>query len=170
MKDLVRVRYCPACGAAAFGTASEKSYACGACGFLYYHNLAAAVMAVIRHEGRMLWTVRAADPGQGLLDLPGAFADYGETLEEAVLREIREETGIVAPAPRYLFSAPNRYFYRGVLYHTLDAVFDFELAARPELVFDAEIADAHWLAPDEVDAERIAFPSVRLALERLRGT
>lgn len=163
------IRYCPACGAAAFAATSVKSYACGACGFTYFHNLATGVFAVIRQAEHVLWTVRAEDPGRGMLDLPGGFADYDETLEQAVLREVREELGLVLPAPRYLFSAPNRYRYRGVLYYTVDAAFAFELAVRPAIVLDAENSAARWLRLDEVDPEAVAFESIRTALARLRG-
>lgn len=55
----------------------------------------AASVAVMR-EGRVLLARRARPPGAGRFSLPGGLVEPGETLEEAALRELAEETGVVA--------------------------------------------------------------------------
>lgn len=55
----------------------------------------AASVAVFR-EGRVLVAVRGRPPMQGLFSLPGGLVEPGETLAEAALRELQEETGILA--------------------------------------------------------------------------
>jgi 8-oxo-dGTP diphosphatase len=57
-----------------------------------------AVSAVIFHEGRVLLVRRAKEPGKGLYSLPGGGLRLGETLAEAVCREVKEETGLVVSA------------------------------------------------------------------------
>ena len=59
------------------------------------------VDAVVVQSGHILMIRRRAEPGRGLLALPGGFLDaYGDrTLEDAMLRELREETGLKVPAP-----------------------------------------------------------------------
>jgi 8-oxo-dGTP diphosphatase len=53
------------------------------------------VGAVIRDEtGRLLMILRGHDPGRGLWSIPGGRIEPGETAEEAVVREVREETGL----------------------------------------------------------------------------
>jgi 8-oxo-dGTP diphosphatase len=53
------------------------------------------VGAVIRDEtGRLLMILRGHDPGLGLWSIPGGRIEPGETAEEAVVREVREETGL----------------------------------------------------------------------------
>jgi 8-oxo-dGTP diphosphatase len=61
----------------------------------------ACVGAVIRDgAGRLLLIRRGREPGKGLWSIPGGRVEAGESDEEAVVREVREETGlIVAPGP-----------------------------------------------------------------------
>lgn len=155
-------KYCPKCGAAALRAVGRKLLRCSACGFELYLNPAAAVAGVIVDgRGRMLVLVRGKDPGQGLWDLPGGFVDPGETAEDALRREVREEIGLEVTALRYLGSWPNVYEYMGVRYRTLDMGFTCETRdashARPG---EAEIADVLFLSPDQVDLSRFAFRSV----------
>src|ERR1700758_652747 len=57
-----------------------------------------AVSAAIFRDGRVLIVRRARPPAHGLYTLPGGGVELGETLEEAVIREVREETALdVAP-------------------------------------------------------------------------
>src|ERR1043166_10228932 len=53
-----------------------------------------AVSAAILHEGRVLVVRRARPPASGVFTLPGGVVEAGETLTEAVEREVREETGL----------------------------------------------------------------------------
>lgn len=53
-----------------------------------------AVSAAIVRDGRILLVRRARAPAAGLFSLPGGVVEIGETLEEAVIREVREETSL----------------------------------------------------------------------------
>jgi ADP-ribose pyrophosphatase YjhB (NUDIX family) len=53
------------------------------------------VGAVVVHEGRVLLVQRGHEPAKGQWSLPGGLIDVGESLREAVIREVREETGLV---------------------------------------------------------------------------
>jgi NADH pyrophosphatase NudC (nudix superfamily) len=155
-------KYCPKCGAAALRTVGMKLLRCEACGFRLYLNPAAAVAGVVVDEqGRMVVLVRGKEPGKGKWDLPGGFADPGETVEEALRREVREEIGLEVTAMRYLGSWPNVYEYMGVRYRTLDMGFLCEAAdvsrARP---MEADIAEVLFLRPGQIDIGRFAFGSV----------
>ncbi len=73
-----------------------KLWHCESCDFEFYLNVAAAVAALITdEEGRLLVVVRAEEPRKGMWDLPGGFADPGESAEEALGRELAEELGLV---------------------------------------------------------------------------
>ncbi len=160
-------RYCPRCGKEGFDSVDGRKHTCARCDFQYYHNLAAAVCAILRCGDDIALVVRARDPGRGLLDFPGGFVDPAEDLETAVLREVREEIGLELAAPRYLYSVPNVYRYREVDYWTLDAMFEFTLTRRPVFTLNDEILDVQWWAPVAIDPTAVAFASVRSAIRRL---
>lgn len=133
--------YCPVCGSKTFVENNEKAKQCNACGFIYYFNPSAAVACFIRNpEGELLFVRRAKEPAKGTLDLPGGFVDLYETAEEAICREVKEETNLDVNEIRYLFSIPNIYPYSGFEVHTVDMFFecivaDFSLAKADD---DAE--------------------------------
>lgn len=68
---------------------------CGTCGHVYYENPLPVVSVLVSNEGGDLLLVRRAlDPRKGMWCFPIGFAECGETIEEAALRELREEAGI----------------------------------------------------------------------------
>lgn len=93
--------HCSFCGTA-FGPAAGWPRTCAACGATAYRNplpVAIALLPVRDDTGTGLAVIRRTiEPGRGLLALPGGFIDHGETWEQAVVRELVEETGIVAAA------------------------------------------------------------------------
>lgn len=165
-------KYCPKCGAAALRAVGVKLLRCEACGFELYMNPAASAAGVIADElGRMVVLVRGQEPGKGKWDLPGGFVDPGETAEEALRREVREEMGLEVTAMRYLGSWPNVYDYMGVRYRTVDLGFLCEAAgAEGARAMECEIAETLLLRPKDVDIGRFAFASVgRIAEAGIRA-
>ncbi|QJR82289.1 NUDIX domain-containing protein [Alteromonas pelagimontana] len=159
--------FCPQCRSANISTINGSEYRCPDCGFVYYHNTASAVAGIITCDNAMLVTQRARNPGKGMFDLPGGFVDHGESLEQALSREVEEELGLTLTDWQYFVSLPNTYRYTDVLYHTCDAVFSIELSSRPTLTPEAsEILQVHWLERDKIDLTTIAFPSLREAIRR----
>lgn len=167
---MATLRYCPACGAERFAPETAKRWRCGACAFRYYHNVATAVAVVLRVGDAVLLTERARAPQQGFLDFPGGFVDPEETLEAAAVRELKEELGLTidGSALAYRFSLWNRYPYAEVTYPTSDVYFELALARPPALRCADDVAGAYWFAsPSAIPRERLAFPAVAAAVERL---
>ncbi len=110
-----------------------------------------AVSAAIFRDGKVLIVRRARPPARGVYTLPGGGVELGERLEEAVIREVREETALEV-APIALAG------YRQVI--ACDDAGRIErhfvilpFAARwiaGEISLNEELAEAHWLAPTEL--------------------
>jgi ADP-ribose pyrophosphatase YjhB (NUDIX family) len=171
MEAIRHLVYCGSCGARSASSATDPGgpFRCATCGFTLFFNSASAVAAIIeRPDGRALFVRRAKDPGKGKLGMPGGFVDAGESGEQALLREVREEVGLELKELRYLTSHANRYFYAGVTYHTLD-LFYTGRADDPDAAAALDAVDAiEWLDPRTVALEEIAFDSMRAALRVLR--
>ncbi|MET0067481.1 MAG: NUDIX domain-containing protein [Candidatus Thiodiazotropha sp.] len=162
--------YCPGCGRMGLTWSEGKRWKCGECGFIYYHNMAAAVAAVLLCDDRILLSVRKHDPARGLLDLPGGFVDPNETLEQALTREIQEELGVDVAMKdwRYLFSFPNRYEFAGISYATSDAFFLKRFAVEPQLRVADDVEDGVWTRLSQLDPGEMGLTSVRRAMQELQ--
>ena len=162
--------HCPGCGAPDPVIEGGNHLHCRSCGFEYFHNTASAATALILYRDQVLLVRRARHPQKGLLDLPGGFVGHDESLDGALVRELREELGLhVEPAAlRYFGSHHNRYPYAGVIYPICDAYFVLRLANREGLRAGDDIDACQWWPLGDLPWEQIAFPTIRWALERLR--
>lgn len=164
-------RYCPRCAREAGDGDDGRRFVCPHCDFRYYHNVAAAVAAVVVHDGALLITHRAHDPAAGTLDLPGGFLDPGEAPEHALARELTEELGWSAlPAPLlFHHAAPNYYEYAGVRYATCDLFYRLEPATRPPLAPADDVAHAEWCTLATLEPAEFGMASAREVVARLRA-
>jgi NADH pyrophosphatase NudC (nudix superfamily) len=161
-------KFCPVCGAKKIFKKSEKSIQCNSCLFVYYINSAGAVAGLIFDDSkRLLLTVRGREPGKGLFDLPGGFIDIGETAEDALKREIREELNSEIENIEYLESQPNIYPFGGIIYHTLDIFFKCSLVKNSKIIAKDDIFDFEFIKPEKINFEQIAFNSVRNVLKNI---
>ncbi len=163
-------RFCPKCGGA-FRGHSEKSNRCADCGFVYFLNPSAAVAVFVRNElGELLLCVRGKEPALGMLDLPGGFSDMGETIEQAAVRELREELGVEVGDLSYLFSFPNVYRYSELDIPTLDMFFECKISSATPITPADDVAEAHFVALDDICLEQIGLDSIRKAVAHYIAT
>ena len=110
-----------------------------------------AVSAAIVRDGKILVVRRARAPAHGLYSLPGGVVEVGETLEEAVTREVREETGMtIEPVALAGFrEAIVRDAERRVERHFIILCFAARWRAG-EVLLNEELDEARWLEPAEL--------------------
>jgi NADH pyrophosphatase NudC (nudix superfamily) len=159
-------KFCPKCGKRDIAAVDNKSALCNACGFLYFHNCSASVAGIVQTPRGIILTKRNFSPKKGRLDLPGGFTDYNESLEDALLRELKEELDIRVKIIAYLGSFPNVYLYKTVTYFTIDTVFVCKAASVESLRMSTEIADVIFVTPPAIPFDRIGFASTKQALRR----
>ena len=181
--------FCPSCASKKIIFKEEKIFRCPDCGFVYYHNIAAATgcLIIVPEDGcsteisgqnyRLVFLVRGKEPAIGKLDLPGGFVDIGEGVLEGLYRELQEEVGWTPEIGEgknlkdifTLFASfSNVYKYKGIDYNTCDMYF---LITAPNLkpedfhLEKAEIAGVRFLKPQEIDFSEFAFPSTIKAVK-----
>ncbi|MHC4648470.1 MAG: NUDIX hydrolase [Planctomycetota bacterium] len=156
-------RSCPKCGSTNL-TFRDKAIVCRDCDFVFYHNTAAAVAAIIKRQSEIILVRRAKAPEKGKLDLPGGFVDYGETAEEALRREVYEELNLRIEDIRYLTTAANIYDYKAIRYPVLDILFTCRAPNIDEIHAKDDVAGYEFLKPHNVPTEQLAFQSTKTAL------
>jgi ADP-ribose pyrophosphatase YjhB (NUDIX family) len=110
-----------------------------------------AVSAAIVRDGKVLIVRRARPPAEGIYTLPGGAVETGETLAQAVLREVREETALtIEPVD---LAGHREVIVRGqdnrVTRHFVVLCFAARwIAGEPEL--NKELSEARWMRPEEL--------------------
>lgn len=117
---------------------------------------------VFDKAGRLLLVLRKHPPYEGCYALPGGFVDYGERMEEAALRELREETGIEGRIVRLIgvYSRPDRD-PRG---HTVTAAYLVD-PLRTEVVAGDDAAEAEFVA--DYRSRQLAFDHDEIVADAL---
>jgi NAD+ diphosphatase len=138
-------RFCGTCGAAMRPKPGERAMECGSCGSLVYPRISPAVIVAVVRDDRIL-LARAHRFRPGFFSVLAGFVEPGETLEQCVAREVREETGIEVRDVRYFASQPWPFP------HSLMVAFTAAYAGGEIRIEPAEIADAGWFSAAELPA------------------
>ncbi len=136
-------RFCGRCGAATLPAEGERATRCPECGLLAFPRLAPAVITLVEREGKAL-LARGRTFGVPMYSCIAGFVEPGETLEQAVRREVREEVGIGLGQLRYFASQPWP-FPHSLMVGFLAQWESGEIAIDPD-----EIVQAGWFGPDEL--------------------
>ena len=170
MHPLEKFKYCPACGSHKFAISSGKSRRCEDCGFEFFLNPSAAVAAFIVNErNELLVVIRAKEPAKGTFDLPGGFTDIGETAVEAVIREVKEETGLTVGKADFLFSIPNTYIYSNFSIPTMDLFFRCTVNDCSSVTPADDAAEARWIPIDQINPADFGLASISQAVARFKN-
>ncbi len=134
-------RYCGRCGSPTALVDGDRATRCPSCGLFNYPRLSPAVIMTVEREGSIL-LAHGVNFQPGVYSCVAGFVEPGESLEEAVAREVREETGIEVNDIRYFGSQPWPFP------NSLMIGFNATYAGGDIVLEDAEIGDAKWFTPD----------------------
>lgn len=151
-----RHRFCANCGAETAVAEGGYSRHCPRCSADHFPRTDPVVIMTVEHDGRLLLARRAGWP-PGRLSVLAGFVSPGESAEEAVVREVHEESGIVARDPVFIASQPWPFPA------SLMLGFHAESDGGEPRAADGELEEVHWLDVDAVrDAARGADAGFQL--------
>ena len=139
-----RHRYCPSCAGALRYRRGGWLGHCEGCGLDHYPRTDPAVIVAITDGERLLLGRQAGWPARRYSTLAG-FVEPGETLEQAIAREVMEESGVRVRRSRYLGSQPWPF--------PSSLMLGFVAEAEPDAPqADQELEDVRWFPREEVGA------------------
>jgi NAD+ diphosphatase len=136
-------RFCGRCGTPTEVASSDRSRRCPACGLSAYPRLAPAIITVVERDDEIL-LARGVNFPLPMFSCIAGFVEPGETLEQAVVREVLEEVGVVVDDVRYQRSQPWPFP------HSLMIGFRARWVSGDIVIDPSEIAEAHWYRVDDL--------------------
>jgi len=130
-------RFCGRCATPTNPLPGERAKRCPTCGLTAFPRISPAVIVLIERDDTIL-LARGHQFAAGRFGLVAGFVETGESLEDAVRREIAEEVGIAVEAPRYFGSQPWPFP------HGIMVGFTAAHAAGEITIQEAELAEAAW--------------------------
>ena len=140
-----RHRFCANCGAATVSAEAGYSRLCGSCGAEHFPRTDPAVIVLVECDGHILLGRHANWPARQYSVLAG-FVSPGESLEEAVIREVEEESGIIVLDPTFVASQPWPFP------SSLMLGFQARSEGGDPTAKDGELEDVAWFSRDQVSA------------------
>jgi len=136
-------RFCGRCGTPTRSRDTERAKECPSCGLTVYPRVSPAMMALVT-RGKELLLARASRFTTGMFSALAGFVEPGETIEDCVRREVREEVGVAVDNITY-FASQSWAFP-----HSLMIAYTATWAGGDIRIDDAEIAEARWFHVDDL--------------------
>jgi NAD+ diphosphatase len=152
-------RYCGRCGTPTEPSSGERAKRCPACGLLAFPRLAPAVITLVS-RGEEALLARGVTFPVPMYSCIAGFVEPGETIEEAVRREVREEVGVEITNLAYVASQPWPFP------HSLMIGFTADWASGEIEIDPKEILDARWFRADDMP---IIPPGISIARKLIDG-
>jgi len=156
--------YCPMCGQKKVIN-TENQFKCDACQYVYYHNPAPTVGAIIIKNHRVLLGKRAMEPMKGYWDVPGGFMDANETPKETLKREMLEELGIKIEIGKFVGYFPDVY---GKFNESTLNLYYVVTKWSGEIKPDDDVTEAKWFNLNKLP--EIAFKNGLEAIEKYKSS
>lgn len=155
-------RFCGHCGGPLQAARAGHVRSCGQCGQESFPRIDPAIIVLVRNQGRALLGRQPSWP-PGRYSTIAGFVEPGESLEDAVRREVHEETGVQVGAVHYHSSQP--WPFPSAL--MLGFMADGEGEVNPR---DGELEDARWFSREQVRSSQVLLPPAESISRRLIET
>jgi len=150
-------QFCGACGKPMSRAPGERAMKC-ACGHIAYPRISPAMMVLVKRGRAILLARNVAVPAGGRMSALAGFLEPGESIEDAIHREVREEVGLEVKDLRYFASQSWPYP------HSLMIAFTAQYAGGDLKLAPDEIAEARWFGPGDRLPELSPGQSISRAL------
>lgn len=169
MHPLDIFKFCPKCSSSHFLESTPIAKKCADCGFEHFKNpVMGAAVVIFDDQDRLLCIRRAKNPGKGTLGVPGGFVDIKETIEQAAIRETKEETGIEIEVSGLIANIPNTYIYNGEERYPLDFYFSGKIKNMSGMhAQEGEVDDVLFIPRDEINPDEFGMASSRILLKKI---
>jgi len=137
-------RFCGICGAAAQQHPFERAVQCTACNHVAYPTISPAIIVALKCKNKLLLARGVRFP-EAFYSLVAGYTDVGETVEQTVAREVKEEVGLDVWNVKYYGSQPWPYSGSMMLGFIAEADDTQPLIPDPH-----EIADAGWFTAENL--------------------
>lgn len=155
-------RFCGRCATALEHAYDERALVCPNCGRVVYPNIAVAIIVGILDGDRLLVS-RYAGARRGGYALVAGYVEIGETLEEALRREVMEEVGLNVKNIRYYTNQPWGFS------QTLLVGFFADLDSKPGIQLEQrELSEAVWLSREEMPESDASISMTAKMMEAFR--
>ncbi|MFA0567186.1 NAD(+) diphosphatase [Vibrio gallaecicus] len=137
------MRFCPQCGGRNFLNHNQIAMQCGECRTLHYPRIFPCIIVAVRHDNKILLAQHPRHK-TGMYTVIAGFLEVGETVEQCVAREVKEETGIDVDNIRYFGSQPWAFPSSMMLGFFADYAGG---VVKPDY---SELSDARWFEVNEL--------------------
>lgn len=159
--EIKKIQFCPVCGSQDYSV-EGNCFSCPKCDTVFYENPASTACVVFHlADGRVILSERGRNPHKGKYDYPGGFVEMGETAEQAIVREVREELAIEIDPQKlqYLCTGQAMYPFGGMNISIMDTVFTYALSddTYAQMTPLDDVAAIRAVQPSEITPEMCGF-------------
>jgi len=148
-------KFCSICGGKL--RLKKSNLHCVKCSFVNYRNPRPTATAIILYKNKILLTKRSISPFKGWWDFTGGFVDGGESPEEALAREMKEEIGLTEYTKSFFGIYTGTYPVSFDPFYTFNVIYLVEPKKGARFILDKkEISEMRWFSRKELP-KKIAF-------------